>query len=267
MIYPLKVLQIETTNLCNSQCEFCIHKDLHKMGVKFGTMSDKLFDKVLKDALEFSELEVIVPMLLGEPLLDKKIILRMKKINKMLPGIKIKLFTNCSLLTPEIVKKLQKIDNLTMNFSLNGINKETRKELMGLDDFSKCADMIDLYVQSGRKHIVTIVQNPEVSKEEVLEFAKSKPDWDIGIIPYKNWSGDKFNATRQTHCHRAIAQMPIMWDGKVNLCCMEYGKVIFGDVNKQSLKEIWESKYRQMYCNAHFKGEYLKGVCANCTRG
>ena len=117
----LKVLQVETTNVCNSNCVFCIHNSLKK----FGTMSDKLFKKILMDAREMN-LDTIVPMLLGEPFCDRKIISRLKLINKILPGLTINLFTNCSLLTPKRVKQLTEIDSLIMHFSLNG-TKATRK--------------------------------------------------------------------------------------------------------------------------------------------
>lgn len=261
-IYPLKLLQIETTNLCNANCKFCIHSSLKN----FGTMSDKLFLKIISDAAQIDTIKTIVPMLLGEPLLDKKIIPRLKLINQMLPEKKIYLFTNCSLLTPKIIKQLSNIDNIVINFSLNGTNKQTRQKLMGLGDFEHCKEMIGLYVKTQKPYLVTLVHHPSVSDREIKEFKKNSK-WRTSVITYQNWSGDKFEGVRQTHCHRAISQMTIMQDGKVNLCCMEYGKVIFGDVNTSSVKEIWESKYRQMYCDAHAKGKYLKGVCANCTRG
>ena len=261
MTYPLKLLQIETTNICNSNCEFCIHSSLKD----FGTMSDSLFLKILKDAKKIPSIKVIVPMLLGEPFCDKKIISRLQLINKILPDKNIYLFTNCSLLTPGIIEQLSEIKNIRINFSLNGSCKETRKKLMNLDDFDYCKEMIDLYVKTGKPYVVTLVSHPSVSNGELENFKKNS-NWKTSVVEYKNWSGDKFDGFRQTHCHRAIEQMTIMYDGRVNLCCMEYGKVIFGDVNKQSVKEVWESKHRQMYSRIHSQGGHMKGVCANCTR-
>jgi len=258
--YNLNILQIETTNICNAKCKFCIHSSLKK----FGTMSDKLFLKILQDARAITSLKIIVPMLLGEPLCDKKIIKRLKLINKILPEKKIVLFTNGSLFTPKIIKKLEKINNLIVVFSLNGATKETRKELMGLDDFDPVVEMINLYQKTGKYFKVLMINHPSISHGEIAKF--NKFNWITTIIPYNNWSGDKFDDVRQTNCHRAISEMTIMYDGRVNLCCMEYGKVIFGDVNKQSVKEVWESPHRQMYCEAHSKGKFLRGVCSNCTK-
>lgn len=258
----LKVLQIETTNFCNSNCIFCIHNTLKK----FGTMQDNLFLKILNDAKEIDTLLEIIPMMLGEPFMDKKIIKRLKLINQILPGKKINLFTNCSLLTDKIVKELFKIKNLVMVFGLNG-TKETRKKLMGLDDFDHVIKMIKFYA-SKKSCIVQLVAHPSVSKREINEFLNLFPKKPpiIKIITYKNWSGDKFTAFPKTNCVRAINYMTIMYNGLVNLCCMEYGKVIFGDVNNNSIKEIWNSPKRQEYCITHSIGKYHKdSPCYNCT--
>ena len=262
--YKLKTLQIETTNICNGKCTFCIHSSLKK----FGIMSNELFLKILKEARVISSLTTIIPMLLGEPLCDPKIIKRLKLINKILPNKEIALFTNCSLLTPQIIKELKKIKNLEMWFSLNGINRESRQKLMGLDDYEHCVKMIDLYKKTEKPFVVTFIEHHSISSGEIKKFKEDakKRGWKTVSTYYKNWSGDKFKGTRQTHCKRAISEMTIMYDGRVNLCCMEYGKVIFGDVNKSTIKEIWESPYRQMYCEAHSRGKFLLGVCSNCTK-
>ena len=254
--YNIRVLQIETTNICNSNCVFCIHSSLKK----FGTMKDSLFTKILLDAKKIPSIEVIVPMMLGEPFCDKKIISRLKLINKILPERTIHLFTNGSLLTKKIIRELSTIKYLMMHFSLNG-NKQTRKKLMGLDDYDHVVKMIDLYKKTGKPFEVLLVDHPSISNENI-----SIPrDWNFNLIIYRNWTGDKFKGKPRTHCIRAIGHMTIMYDGRVNLCCMEYGKVIFGDLNKQSILEVWNSPHRQMYCKAHAEGKFLKGVCSNCT--
>jgi len=256
----MTVLQIETTTICNGHCKFCIHSTLPK----FETMSDELFLKILNDAKEIPSIKAIVPMMLGEPLCDKKIISRLKLINKLLPDKIISLYTNCSLLTPSKVKKLSKIKNLSIRFSLNGVDTKSRKRTMGLDDFNHALKMIKLYKETNKPYEVIIIDHPSIHPEE-LERIESL-GLNIKLISYKNWSGDKFSWTPQTNCFRAINTMTIMSNGFVNLCCMEHGKVIFGDVSKKSVKEIWESEARQLYCLKHLAGKYIRGPCFNCTK-
>ena len=119
--------------------------------------------------------------------------------------------------------------------------------------------MIKLYAKTGKPYEAIGIETMVNNKFEDLDI-KTK------VIGYRNWSGDKFKGTIQTGCFRAIHQMTIMYDGIVNLCCMEHGKATFGDVSKKSVKEIWESAYRQLYCNAHIVGGHIRGPCFNCTK-
>ena len=151
-----------------------------------------------------------------------------------------------------------------MHFSLNGVSLESRKRVMGLSDYAHVLKMIKLYKKSKRPYEVLIIRHPLITTSELEEFAEF--DLNTKIIEYRNWSGDKFNWTPQTKCSRAINTMTIMVDGRVNLCCMEHGKVIFGDVSRSSVKEIWNSDFRQMYCKAHIFGKYLRGPCFNCSK-
>lgn len=256
----LKVLQIETTTVCNSNCKFCIHSTLPK----FEHMSDDIFLKILKDAKEIPSIELIIPMMLGEPFCDPKIFKRLKLINEILPDKKITLFTNGSLLTPSKIKKLEKINKLTMNFSLNGIDKKTREDSMRIGDFNHVLKMIRLYAKTGKPYKALAIRTKYMSDSDIKKFLAL--DINTKIIGYRNWSGDKFKECPQTGCTRAISYMTIMYDGIVNLCCMEHGKATFGDVSKKSVKEIWESDYRQMYCSAHLAGAHIKGPCMNCTK-
>lgn len=254
----LKVLQIETTNLCNSHCVFCVHNEFKE----FGTMDDSLFEKILNDAKEIETLEYVIPMLTGEPFMDKKILQKLKLINKILPGKKIHLYTNGSLLTPEIINELSSIENLTMFFSLNG-NAETRKELMGLDDYEYVASMIRLYDLTKKPYKVLFVFYPAVARTNVENFVRTWKD-KANVLIYGNFLGRKYKAFGTTKCTRATSHMTVLWNGKVNLCCFDaFGEVIFGDLNNQTIKEVWNSEKRQSFATAHLEGKIIK-PCDKC---
>lgn len=257
------VLQIETTNLCNAKCIFCPHSKIKELG----TMNDKLFKKILKEAKEIKSLQKIIPMLNGEPFMDPNFIKRLKMINRALPNIPIWVFTNGSLLTPKLVKKLKDINNLSMIFSLNAATKETRKRLMGLDDYWHTVIMIEVYKYiTGKPFTVTMIRYPDIKGKELKAFLGR---WGPGgqIVPYKNFAGNIYNTKKpMLNCHRARAQMTVNWKGQVTLCCMDMlSEVIFGDLNKQTIQEVWNSPSRQFYVNAHSTGKIVKGLCENCA--
>jgi hypothetical protein len=61
--------------------------------------------------------------------------------------------------------------------------------------------------------------------------------------------------------------MTVLWDGKVNLCCMDpLGRKIFGDLNHQTVAEVWLSKERQRYATMHTEGRGAEcEVCRDCN--
>lgn len=259
----MKVLQIETTNYCNGKCIFCTHNKIKKRGV----MKNKLFEKILIDSKEIKTLEIVIPMLNGEPFSDKEILTKLRLINKILPRKRIILYTNGSFLNEKILNELKKIRSLTLNFSLNGNCKETRKKLMGLDDYEYVIKMIFIYSKFEKPYQVSFVADPSVDFKEFVEFSQKWGEH-AQLIRYANYAGRNFDTLGpKLNCIRAIEYMTVLYDGDVNLCCMDSpAKIIFGNLKKQSVKEIWESEKRQEYIKGHLNAKVMK-ICDNCTGG
>jgi len=252
----MKTLAIELTNKCNAKCEFCINKRFKK----FGVMSDKIFNKVLKDAKKF-DLEVIVLNNIGEPFLCKDLIKRIKRIRKAFPKVKIVMFSNGSLLTIDALKTLKEL-NVCLSISLNSANAEGRRR-MGLDDFDRVKEMIDKGIEMKAIEKVTFVRKGATLEEESA-FRKLYPK-NHQVILYANYAGSLFDTFNPKHyCNRAMRELAVLFDGTVTLCCMTSLRVNFGNIKNKTLKQIWESKERQAYKLSAEKGE-LFGVCSNCT--
>ncbi len=261
MISELGVLQIETTNICNAHCVFCQHDKFKE----FGTMTDALFKKIIGDAEKLPNLKLLIPMLTGEPFCDKNILDRLTHARARLPWVNIQLYTNGSLLTFEILQKLKEIPNFSLSVSLNGIDTETRKKLMGLDDWIHVVRLTNYATQIKLPYRVTMVGYPEINPKEVENFIKAG-----GMaIHYQSWAGQQYPYTRNrwTQCTRALSHMTIRYNGDANLCCFDpFGKVSFGNVNDQTIEEVWESPKRQEYITKHKVGAGHKlALCDSCT--
>jgi radical SAM protein with 4Fe4S-binding SPASM domain len=63
--------------------------------------------------------------------------------------------------------------------------------------------------------------------------------------------------------------MTVRYNGDANLCCFDpFSKVSFGNVNTQTLEEIWLSPARQDYVKKHQIGQGNKlALCEACTEG
>jgi len=269
----LEVLQVETTNYCNARCIFCAYDQIKK----HGTMSDKLYTKILRDAARLHPPpKTFIPMLTGEPFLDPQMVDRIKEARAALPGTEIHLYCNGSKLTEDIIKKLAEVPRFHLNISANGASVETRKRLTGLDDYERVARMIDYVDLLHISHSVSLVQHPSITKEEEKAFnrrwGKSTSSASCRtpyIFQHLNFGGLTYqkDQTRFTYCIHATSHMTVLWDGKVNLCCMDpLGRKIFGDLNHQTVAEVWLSEERQRYATMHKEGRGAEcEVCRDCN--
>ncbi len=260
-IKELAILQIETTNICNSKCVFCPH---HRF-TEFGVMADELYKKIIEEASRLPALVTFIPMLTGEPFCDKQIVERIEYARERMPEVSIELYTNGSLLTFEIMQQLKAIPKFGLSISLNGLNPETREKVMGLKDWPHVLRMCKYAEQIGLSYRPTMVAYTEINPEEVSGFIKSGGT----AIQYQSWAGQQYpyRRNRWTSCVRALRHMTVRYNGDANLCCFDpFGKVSFGNLNNQSIEEIWTSQKRQEYIARHKegKGNSLK-LCDSCT--
>lgn len=256
-------MQVESTNICNAHCLFCPHDKFEK----FGTMTDELYEKILTEARQLPNLKLFIPMLTGEPFCDKNFVERLKLTRNKLPLTEIEVYTNGSLLTTEIIDEIKDIVGLHISVSLNGFKPETRKKLMGLDDYYYVIRMLKYMESVGMKYRITMVYYPEISVYELSDFVNAG-----GMaIQYQSWAGEQYPYERRRWCScgRAMNCMTVLYTGEVNLCCFDpFGKVIFGDLNHQTIEEIWKSEKHREYQNVHKQGRGAEmPVCCHCTEG
>lgn len=259
----LLALQVETTNHCNAKCLFCPQ---HKFKKK-GFMAQDLYEKIIDEASRLPNLSIFHPMLTGEPFLDKRFIERLKLAREKLPGVQIEIYTNGSLLTNEVIYQLKDIPDMRLSISLNGLKPETREKVMGLDDYWVVVQSFKLMEQLGIKYRATMVAYPEISQEEIHAFIESGGF----AIQYQSWAGEQYpyDRRRWTSCPRAINQMTVLYTGIVCLCCFDpFGEVNFGNLNNQTIEEIWNDSRHKEYQMMHKQGRgHEMPRCCSCTEG
>jgi radical SAM protein with 4Fe4S-binding SPASM domain len=269
MVLPMQAIAIEVTTYCNSQCRYCPHSQLKY----YHHMAHSLFRKIIDDCTEMPNLQHVQILGLGEPLIDPDLFNKLRYVQEKLPNVTIWLYTNGSLLTDDVVEKLSTVNNLIVDFSLNGITKEERYNNMRLDDFDHVVSMIRKYSKYGKRYSVSLVNYPGTDPKEcdVLDKMFEGNKWII-FVTFSNWLGkipspEGYEPIVRNSCSRAVTYLNVMYDGKVNLCCQDaMGQCLFGNLNKNSVKEVWESPQRQ-----HFAKEHLKGCrkdlpyCGSCS--
>ncbi|MBA7481235.1 MAG: radical SAM protein [Dehalococcoidia bacterium] len=259
----IKHLQLETTNVCNGHCLFCPHGRLKK----FGTITDELYRKILEDAAAYN-LVSFSPILTGEPFCDPQIVARIKLARALMPNTVIHLFTNGSLMSRDDIDELASIEGLAINISLNGQDRSRRWEMTGLDDFDEVLHKI-VYLEEKRVNFgVSAVMHPVYTVEQAREFVRLPA---AGFIRFQSFAGHiyPYNRLGPTCCRRITEYLTVMWDGRVNLCCFDsFGEIIFGDLNIQTIAEVWNSGKHRAYLEAHNdkRGQEME-LCKYCTEG
>jgi len=289
---------IQTINACNGSCIMCpISKNIDN---KSFVMSNSLFKKIIKEiSQEKLRFTFIYLFLQNEPFLDKDIFTKIRLIRNICnEKIKIGLVTNGTLITNEKIKELEKYKVDELIFSLDALYEETYKKIRQGLNFNHVIRNIQYVIDSdfnGYLGVKFVRQKDNISELDIFKkFWKEKGIF-VQISDLNNRSGDlkiykdlslknrdnlnlnngkyvmkdiTITSKRFKGCPTPIITFNILYDGKVILCCDDFNKkMILGDINNSTIKEIWNSKQYENIRKMLYKGEYKKiPVCCNCNK-
>jgi radical SAM protein with 4Fe4S-binding SPASM domain len=257
-------------------------------------MSDKLYNKILKEiADEKNSFSWLWLYLQNEPLLDENIFKKLEVAKKVTNNdLSTALATNGTLFNKGKIKELEnsKVDEI--EFSIDAFTRETYEKIRKDLNFCKVLENIDNVLKSkysGRVSVGFVIQ--DINIKEIFEFKKywKNRGVPINFIRINSRSGDlknfnelsmqnyytnffrnmlyNFGRELVNRCHHVFSIFNILANGDVILCCNDYSKkIILGNVNESSIKEIWNSKKYQNVRKIIFSGKFDKiPVCAECT--
>ncbi len=247
-----------------------------------GTMSMDLYRKIIDEAATIPIFSDVTLTGLGEPLMDKHLIERVQYARSKIPAeTKITVYTNGTYLTAEKAQALSDAGVSRLYVSLNAIDARRRKAIMALDDFdlveAQITKAIEIFEKAGKGQ--RLIVKAVVTKDL---FEPGEPDkfierwggmWDKGgnafIHMEGNWAGTMYpvRVTPMSTCHRAIGEIMVLWDGRVSICCFDgEGQFILGDLNKQGIREMYNSETAWNFRKAHAEGRRSElPLCSTCT--
>ena len=276
-------LQIECCAICNAACVFCPYPTMERQR---GTMSMDLFRKIIDDACTITRFSDVTLTGLGEPLLDKHLIERVKYIRtKFQPNVTITVYTNGTYLTEAKAQELCDAGVSILYVSINSFDHRRRKAIMGLDDYEvvekQTRRAIEIFAKAAKEKgtaqrcvVKAVVSKDLFEPGEPEQFLdKWGGEWNKGgsafIHMEGNWAGLMYPVRVQPEncCHRAIGEIMVLWDGRVSICCFDgEGKYILGDLNTQTIREMYNSKTAWDFRNAHASGGRKDlPLCSTCT--
>jgi radical SAM protein with 4Fe4S-binding SPASM domain len=281
--YPLH-LDIAITNVCNLECTFCARTVRVEDGTwrKAQHMDLDLFKKIIDEATEMGTYSLNMN-LLNEPLTHPKL-LEMIKYAKEKGIVDVFFHSHGGLLNKKKAEELLESGLDRLLISIDSPYKEKYNKIRVLSDFDNVMEnlrnfkkMRDERGQLNPVIRVSCIQFPDMPVEEIEDAKKLFLQFSdaIGfqqyVDPRKEVGKDKKYSDgyqSQFVCQQPFTRVSIIEDGRVSPCCLDYDQdLVIGDLNKQSLKEIWESNKLKGMRKILKKGEFYKiPACATCQR-
>ncbi|WP_278774013.1 radical SAM/SPASM domain-containing protein [uncultured Brachyspira sp.] len=214
----INLVQIETINRCNNDCQFCpvsVGNDKRK----YHKMTDELFLKIINNLQNMNYSDSISLFCNNEPFLDNRIVDFFKITKEKLPNAFHYIMTNGLVVTLEQFKESYKYLDMFLidNYNNNGeLNKNTKI-------------IYDFCIENPQYKDKTVILMRR--KDEILTSR-------AGNSPNRQSSLKKVNYL----CAIPYYQFIIRPDGKISLCCNDaWGEMTLGDLNKNEIEQIWNS--------------------------
>ena len=268
-------IDVELSSACNLSCPMCYTTtDEFKKKVKLTNLEFDLFKKIVDECAHNKSHYSIRLSWRGEPFLNPHIMEMIKYAKKM--GIKeVSTLTHGGFLTPEKFEELVDLGLDWLTISFDGVD-ETYEQIRAPLKFEESVDKIRKYseIKKRKKSVKPIIKIqgvwPAVAKNPDKYFSTFSPIVDQVAAPplldYLRKDTD-IEYIENFTCPVLYQRMTVAATGEVKLCFNdEMGRVNIGDLNFQTIKEVWRGKLFQKVRKIH---EQHKGVqeiepCKHC---
>jgi MoaA/NifB/PqqE/SkfB family radical SAM enzyme len=240
MINPeLDCVFIETTTACTRRCKWCTHR---YYDIKPYFMTETLFLKVMSELGEIGFSGRLSFYLNGEPLLDRRLYNWISIGKKLCPKSFTFIITNGDLLTEN-----RSIELLNAGLDAIKVNTYDNKTFIKVNE--------------------TIQRLPALLSKRILHLDASKRTyWTSrgGTVPVSGRQADVVQIDEGV-CLRPFRQLYITVKGLVAQCCSDaLNRYIMGDINTDSLLDIWNGERFRKVRDSLIGKEPLNGLCRVC---
>ena len=280
-----KIQTIELTNRCAMDCKMCPRSKMHR---PVGLMKFGLFKKIV-DQIPLYANQILCIHGIGDSLLHPDLKKFIYYANSR--GFKTTTSTNPSSLTPKAIMAILESNLGHLTIALDGIDPDTYRFLRGkAANYEKAVENIHKFLQ---KKVKEGFSKPKVEMS-IIKMAKTENSiekfrriWNIegvDMITSKSftaWDGslqtivdmnkkaalnNGGSASNEFPCIRPWLTISVLWDGRVVPCCYDYdGKFILGDLNTQTIEEVWNGEKARQLRRSSINGNYMQNkLCSHC---
>ncbi len=281
----LLFLLLETTSTCNLKCPVCAHSVGYKQGP---LMSDEVFELCTK-GIEEMRIPSVCLNQYNEPLLDKKIFERIKKITSLKTVFDTFMNTNAVLLDEDKGRQLIESGLHRLLIGFDGFSPEVYEKMRYGSDYNTVLQNVLKFLELKKelKAVFPVVRisfvRSSINEHEAgewFDFWKDKADYitiQEFITPVLNNSKAHLipktslrtkSAPNFDMCEQPFERAIIRGNGDVIPCCSPFAvNMPIGNVTQDSLRNIWNGKavneLREMFREKRWREH---PICSQCIK-
>ncbi len=287
-------LFISPSQHCNFKCSFCSHslptEEKKEKGLNQLNLSDELFLKIVEQSKKFpSKYKRILLTGLGEPLINKNIAEMVRELKKADISEKLEIFTNASLLTPQLSSDLIDAGLTKLRISIQGTDAQQYKKHCGVNiNFDELVDNIRFFYEKSRgkcEVYIKIIEEELKDEDDKQKFfdifgnicddifienlVKAQPamgDYEQKIDTVRTFYGEE--AKKRDVCPYIFYSLQIDSEGNCFPCpplsLPQYFSI--GNIADIPLTEIWLGKKHKALIRSHLSENTSKpSLCKECV--
>jgi len=272
--HTLEWISVEIDTHCNIRCTMCpISKDVVK---NQGRVSLETIESICKKAKGWTDKISLAVM--GEPLLHPQVPEMIKIVKDY--GYQALIWTNGLILNERRAEAILKAGIDKVVFSYEIIDKDLHESIRVGASYDKVKRNLDMFLDMQAKlrpetevSIWNIVPDRNRSLEIPDAVKAGYPGVEMFSSYAMDWHGtievDSQNEElgEPAPCNQIDNYLSVAWTGEVVACCNDFNhEYILGDINTQSMEEIWYGKPR-LDLVEHMANGALDGVkpCGTCS--
>ena len=276
-------MNVEVSSYCNIQCKYCSHSVSHNSGKN---MSIEQFDTLLSQIARFpKKLKKLVINGVGEPLCNPDFPLILKKAVQSHVADKVEFFTNATLLTDDLSRKIIESGVDRIKISLQGLTSSKYYEICNRNiDFEKLYQNIQYLnsLKQGTEIFIKIINialdSSNNRKEDFFSLFSFTDRLAIENVQpwFKNVSYDYISDTHNKYgvCVPQILVCPVPFYrlyidvlGNAHFCYSIRKPTVVQNCFETDLINIWNGEVRTNFLkNMLFHGRSFFEECKTCTQ-
>ena len=287
--FPL-YLEVELHQICNLRCPMCsiTVPEARSKYITDEHMTWSTYEKIILEAEKY-DCPSLNPQGINEPLLDQDLENYIKFASNH-GFIDIMMNTNATLLSEERCTRLLESGLTRLRFSLDAATKETYEKIRVGAKFESVIEKIEQFLEIKERggyelpvvgvNLVKMKMN-EHEIDQFVDMWKDKVDFIVlqEFLPpelecdysefYTSTSEFRKELTKSFNCQQPWQRLYVHNNGDVSPCCTTFSsELALGNINDNSLYDLWNGNKMNNLRHIHKSGEYWKNEwCKKCVNG